>query len=122
MTCTGRRISGAFAVLLALSVGASAQQPTPQQPASPAAPVAAPATTTPPPAPPKLEEVLELRRTNYTLRQNLLAAQMQNLKNMIDRENSEITALLASLRADVEKSHPGWTIGDDGVMAPKQKK
>ncbi len=99
-----------LAALLVCTPGvAIAQQTAPTTPAAATTEVKAP----------ELSETLELKRQNLVLRSNLLNTQIENARAQADRENAAIGAALTTLRADVEKAYPGWTIGDSGAVTQK---
>lgn len=91
---------------------ASAQAPT-AQPITPARDVA--------PTAPKLSEPLELKRQNVVLRHNLLQSRIEALKLSIEKEERELSASSLALKDEIEKAHPGWTLGSSGQIEAMPK-
>lgn len=104
------KVSSLLAAILIYSAAALAQTPVipPDQQPLPAMRVV---------QPPALSETLELKRQNLVLRANLLAVQVENARQAAEREGMAISTDIKALRAIVEQTHPGWTLGDDGQVS-----
>ena len=82
-----------------------------------AAMLSAVAQTPPPAAGPQLTEVEKLKLENVQLKFTQLSQQMQEIqKTQMDLRNQ-----YQSLVADIEKEHPGFTVGGNGELVAKPK-